>query len=213
MYVLLLGAPGAGKGTQAASISKELSVPHVASGDLFREAINSGSELGQIAKSYYDQGKLVPDAIAIRMVMARLEMDDCHKGCLLDGFPRTVSQAEALDNVFVTEKKGIDRVIYMKVSTGELLRRLSGRWICRNCQTPYHMVTSPPKTSGKCDHCGGELYQRSDDTSETARRRLDVYFAETEPLINYYKKQGKLKEVDGEKSIEAVGQSVSQAIK
>jgi adenylate kinase len=213
LYILLLGAPGAGKGTQAATIVEELSLPHVASGDLFRDAISSGTELGQMAKAYYDRGQLVPDTLAIRLVMARLGEADCAKGCLLDGFPRTVEQAEALDRVFETEKKSIEKVIYIKVSTGELLKRLGGRWICRSCQSPYHIVASPPKTVGKCDRCGGELYQRSDDTPETAKNRLDVYFNQTEPLISYYRRQGKLKEVNGEKSIDEVGQVVVQALR
>lgn len=213
MYVVLLGAPGAGKGTQAGNISKDFSVPHVASGDLFREAMSSGSELGRMAKAHYDRGDLVPDDLAIRLVMSRLNEPDCAAGCLLDGFPRTVEQAEALDKVFAAEGRKIDKVVYIKVSEPELLRRLAGRWICRSCQTPYHMVNSPPKTAGRCDKCGGELYQRSDDTPETAKNRLDVYFRQTSPLISYYRRQGKLKEINGDQSVEQVGKAVESALK
>ncbi len=213
MYVILLGPPGAGKGTQAANISKIFSLAHVASGDLFREAMSSGSELGLQAKAYVDRGELVPDALTIRLVMSRLEQSDCALGCLLDGFPRTTGQAEALDKGFAADNKKVDKVLFIKVSEEELLRRLSGRWICRSCQTPYHMVSSPPKEAGKCDKCGGELYQRSDDTPETAKNRLGVYFRETAPLISYYNNQGKLVELNGDKSIDEVGIDLIAALR
>ena len=208
MHVILLGAPGAGKGTQAVMISKKLGQAHIASGDLFRQEQNSGSELGQIAKSYVEKGMLVPDEVTVKMILGRIAAPDCAKGFLLDGFPRTLEQAKALDVALAEESKGIDLVLYIKVSNDELLKRLSGRWICRNCQAPYNVVEMPPKVAGKCDQCGGELYQRADDNEETARKRLDVYFAQTMPLIEYYTKAGKLVETNGEKGIEEVAQDL-----
>jgi adenylate kinase len=208
LNVILLGAPGAGKGTQAVTISKKLGLAHIASGDLFRKEQESGSELGKIAKSYMEKGQLVPDDVTVRMVLGRIAAPDCVKGFLLDGFPRTLEQAKALDKALAAQGKRIDRVLYIKVSVKELLRRLSGRWICRNCQAPYNIVELPPKVKGKCDRCGGELYQRADDTEETARKRLDVYFNQTMPLIEYYTKSGTLVEVNGEQGVEAVGRDV-----
>jgi adenylate kinase len=208
LNVILLGAPGAGKGTQAVTISKKLGLAHIASGDLFRKEQESGSELGKIAKSYMEKGQLVPDDVTVKMVLGRIAAPDCVKGFLLDGFPRTLEQAKALDKALVAQGKRIDRVLYIKVSVKELLRRLSGRWICRNCQAPYNIVELPPKVKGKCDRCGGELYQRADDTEETARKRLDVYFNQTMPLIEYYTKSGTLVEVNGEQGVEAVGRDV-----
>lgn len=208
LNVILLGAPGAGKGTQAVTISKKLGLAHIASGDLFRKEQESGSELGKIAKSYMEKGQLVPDDVTVKMVLGRIAAPDCVKGFLLDGFPRTLEQAKALDKALAAQGKRIDRVLYIKVSVKELLRRLSGRWICRNCQAPYNIVELPPKVKGKCDRCGGELYQRADDTEETARKRLDVYFNQTMPLIEYYTKSGTLVEVNGEQGVEAVGRDV-----
>lgn len=213
LNLILLGAPGAGKGTQAVTISKKLGLVHIASGDLFRKEQESGSELGKIAKSYMEKGQLVPDEITVKMVLGRISAPDCAKGVILDGFPRTLEQASALDKALAAEGKSIDRVLYIKVSNKELLRRLSGRWICRNCQAPYNIVELPPKVAGKCDRCGGELYQRADDTEETARKRLDVYFAQTAPLIKYYTEAGKLVEVDGEKSVGKVGSDLIAAIR
>jgi len=208
LNVILLGAPGAGKGTQAVTISKKLGLAHIASGDLFRKEQESGSELGKIAKSYMEKGQLVPDDVTVKMILGRIAAPDCAKGFLLDGFPRTLEQAKALDRALKSQGKKIDMVLYIKVSVKELLRRLSGRWICRNCQAPYNIVELPPKIKGKCDRCGGELYQRADDTEETARKRLDVYFNQTMPLIEYYTKSGTLVEVNGEQSVEAVGRDV-----
>jgi len=208
LNVILLGAPGAGKGTQAVTISKKLGLAHIASGDLFRKEQESGSELGKIAKSYMEKGQLVPDDVTVKMILGRIAAPDCVKGFLLDGFPRTLEQAKALDKALAAQGKRIDRVLYIKVSVKELLRRLSGRWICRNCQAPYNIVELPPKVKGKCDRCGGELYQRADDTEETARKRLDVYFNQTMPLIEYYTKSGTLVEVNGEQGVEAVGRDV-----
>jgi adenylate kinase len=198
MNIILLGAPGAGKGTQAAILSKELKLAHIASGDLFRQALGKGTPLGLQAKSYMEKGQLVPNEITIKMVLERIQAPDCQGGIMLDGFPRNVEQAKALDAAFKRENKTIDKAVYIKVSEDELLKRLTGRWICRNCQAPYHEVSSPPRTAGKCDRCGGELYQRADDNTETIKNRLKVFFAETAPLIDYYAKDGKLLEINGE---------------
>lgn len=213
LKVILLGAPGAGKGTQAVTMSKKLGLAHVATGDLFRKEQESGSELGKIAKSYMEKGQLVPDEITVKMLLGRISAFDCAKGFILDGFPRTLEQAKALDQALAVQGKGIDNVLYIKVYNKELLRRLSGRWICRDCQAPYNIVEKPPKVVGKCDRCGGELYQRADDTEETAKKRLDVYFAQTMPLIEYYTKAGKLMEVNGGQGIEAVGKDMIAALK
>ncbi len=208
MYIIFLGAPGAGKGTQAARVAQELKLVHVASGDLFRQALAQETALGLEAKSYMEQGKLVPDEITIKMVMERVSAPDCASGVILDGFPRNLEQAKALDKSLAEQDKAIDKVVYIKVSEEELIRRLSGRWICRNCQTPYNAVDSPPQVAGKCDKCGGELYQRADDTVETVKNRLKVYFTETSPLIDYYTGAGKLLEIDGEGDIEEVNRRI-----
>ncbi|MBI2846472.1 MAG: adenylate kinase [Chloroflexi bacterium] len=201
MKLILLGAPGAGKGTQAERLSRRLGLAHVASGDLFRQAQDRGTQLGLLAKRYMEKGMLVPDEITIKMIEERISAPDCKRGFILDGFPRTVNQAKALDSAMEKRGADIDKVLYIEVSSEELVRRLSGRWICRACQTPYHILSSPPKMAGKCDRCGGELYQRPDDSEETARKRLDVYFSQTTPLIEYYRTQGKLAEVDGQGNI------------
>jgi adenylate kinase len=197
VYIILLGAPGAGKGTQAAMLSDKLNLVQVASGDLFRQALRDETELGLKAKAYMDKGQLVPDEITIAMVLERLAAPDCVNGAILDGFPRNLQQAEALDKALEERSQIIDKVVYIAVLEGELLKRLSGRWICRDCQTPYHEVDSPPKVAGKCDRCGGKLYQRDDDKPETVKKRLEVYFAETSPLIGYYTSAGKLLEING----------------
>ena len=212
MYIIFLGAPGAGKGTQAAIVARELNLAHIASGDLFRQALEQGTDLGIQAKSYMEKGMLVPDEITIRMVLERISAPDCETGVILDGFPRNLEQAKALDEALHEQGKIIDKVVYIKVSQQELLNRLSGRWICRQCQTPYHATNSPPKVWGKCDNCGGELYQRPDDTVETVKKRLEVYFAQTAPLIDYYTKAGKLLEVDGEGDVNEVGRRIVTAV-
>jgi len=212
VYIIFLGAPGAGKGTQAAKVAQELNLTHVASGDLFRQALEQETELGLQAKSYMEKGRLVPDEVTIRMVIERISAPDCESGVILDGFPRNLEQAKALDKSLAEQAKAIDKVVYIKVSEGELIRRLSGRWICRNCQTPYNTVDSPPKVEGRCDKCGGELYQRADDTVETVKKRLEVYFTETSPLIDYYAEAGKLLEVDGEGNIKEVNSRIIGAI-
>jgi adenylate kinase len=212
LYIILLGAPGAGKGTQAVMLAEKLKLVQVASGDLFRQALQQETELGMKAKSYMDKGQLVPDEITIQMVLERLSAPDCEKGAILDGFPRNTQQAEALDKALGQQSKAIDRVVYVMVSEGELLKRLSGRWICRNCQAPYHAIDSPPRVEGKCDRCGGELYQRPDDTVETMKKRLEVYFKETSPLINYYKRAGKLVEIHGEGNVAEINQRIVAAL-
>ncbi len=212
MNVVLLGAPGAGKGTQAEFLAKRLDIPHVASGDLFRANLNAGTRLGLMAKSYMERGVLVPDDVVIDIVLDRIRQPDCAQGVLLDGFPRTQEQAEALDVAMAGEKRQIDVVPYIKVSPEVLLARMSGRVLCKVCQTPYHLVFQPPKVMGRCDNCGGELYQRPDDQMETARKRLDVFFQQTEPLIAYYERRGILRTVDGERSVTQVYDSLVSVI-
>jgi len=201
MNVVLRGAPGAGKGTQASVLRSELGMVHVASGDLFRRALQEQTELGLLAKSYMEKGELVPDDVTISMVLERIRKPDCGVGVLFDGFPRTLSQARALDKKLHGEGRAIDKAVYIEVPEEELVRRLSGRWICRDCQAPYHSVSSPSRVAGKCDACGGELYQRADDKEETVRERLKVFFSQTLPIVDYYDKQGKLLRVDGNQSI------------
>jgi adenylate kinase len=213
MYIIILGAPGAGKGTQADILSQEMNLPHIASGDLFRQALEERTEVGLLAKSYMDKGELVPDEIAIKMILERINQSDCASGCLFDGFPRTLHQAKVLDKALKEQGKTIDKAIYIEVPNEELVKRLSGRWLCRTCQTPYHIINSPPKTPGKCDKCGGELYQRSDDREETVKDRLGVFFAQTIPILDYYKKQGKLIKVNGNLGMQGVAREIISALK
>jgi adenylate kinase len=212
VYVVFLGAPGAGKGTQAAEVAKELKLAHIATGDMFRDAQKKGTKLALEAKTYMDKGMLVPDEITIKMVLERISAPDCVKGVIFDGFPRNLAQAQALDKAMAEQSKAIDHVVYIKVSEEELLKRLGGRWICRQCQSPYHEVASPPKVKGKCDKCGGELYQRSDDVPATIKERLKVFFAQTAPLIDYYSKTGKLVEVNGEGGMDEIKQRILKAV-
>jgi adenylate kinase len=212
MYLVFLGAPGAGKGTQAAIISKTLGLAHIASGDLFRQAVVKGTELGNLVKSYMEKGELAPDEVTIRVISERLNETDCKFGCVFDGFPRTLEQAKALDQTLSNQKKAIDKAIYIDVDSEELLKRLSGRWTCRQCQAVYHEIALPPKIAGKCDKCGGELYQRPDDNEKTIRERLKVYFAQTTPLLDYYKTSGKLIRVDGQLSIDEVTKQIATAL-
>ncbi|HEY68469.1 MAG TPA: adenylate kinase [Thermoflexia bacterium] len=213
MYLVLLGPPGAGKGTQAERLEKELHLPHIASGDLFRENLKRKTELGLLAKKYMDRGDLVPDDVTIAMVRQRLQWPDCDQGAILDGFPRTLAQAKSLDEMLAEMGRRLDGVLYIAVPDEELVRRLSGRWICRRCQTPYHTVFSPPAQKGVCDACGGELYQRDDDKPETVRARLKVYHQQTAPLIDYYRRAGLLVEVDGSGDIETVSTALLKAIR
>jgi len=208
MYITMLGAPGAGKGTQADILSQKMNLPHIASGDLFRQALEEKTKVGLLAKSYMDKGELVPDEITIKMILERINQPDCASGCLLDGFPRTLDQAKVLDKALTEQGKSIDKAIHIEVPNEELVKRLSGRWLCRTCQTPYHTISSPPKTPGKCDKCGGELYQRSDDKEETVKERLSVFFAQTVPILDYYKKQNKLIRVNGDVGIQEVAREI-----
>lgn len=212
LYIVLLGAPGAGKGTQARLLSEALGLAHVSSGDLFRENLSKQTELGLLAKQYMDRGELVPDDVTIRMVMERLSREDCQRGAILDGFPRTVAQAQALDEALEAQGNSVAIVPYIKVGEEALVARLSGRWICRQCQATYHTLFNPPAQPGVCDVCGGELYQRSDDTPETVRNRLKVYFEQTAPLIEYYRSRGVLVEIDGEQEVEQVNRDLEAAI-
>jgi adenylate kinase len=213
LNIIFLGAPGAGKGTQAARVAEEMKLKHIATGDLFRAAQSQDTELARQAKYYMEKGQLVPDEITIQMVLERIAAPDCAGGVIFDGFPRSMGQAEALDKALAEQGKAVDNVVYIKVAEEELLKRLSGRWICRSCQTPYHEVSSPPKVKGVCDKCGGELYQRADDTIETIKNRLKVYFSETAPLIDYYTKAGKLLEIDGEGEMEEIKGRIVASLK
>jgi adenylate kinase len=213
MYIVMLGPPGAGKGTQADILSQEMDLPHIASGDLFRRALEERTEIGLLAKGYMDKGGLVPDKITITMILERVNRPDCAAGCVFDGFPRTLAQAKALDEALRGQGKSIDKAIYIEVPNEELVKRLSGRWLCRTCQTPYHMISSPPKVLGRCDKCGGELYQRSDDKEETVKERLNVFFAQTVPILDYYKKQGKLIRVNGNLGMQEVAREIISALK
>lgn len=213
MYIIFLGAPGAGKGTQAVMLSEKMKLVQVASGDLFRQALQQETALGKKAKAYMEKGQLVPDEITIQMVLERMAEPDVKNGAILDGFPRNLEQAKALDEALAQQSRTIDKVVYIKVSEEELIKRLGGRWICRQCQAPYHEVDSPPKVAGKCDRCGGELYQRTDDNIETVKKRLEVYFKETSPLIDYFQKAGKLLEINGEGNAAEVNQRILAALR
>lgn len=210
MKIILLGPPGAGKGTQAAKLAEKLKVSQISSGELFREHQQNDTELGRLARSYMERGVLVPDDVTIGMMMGWLSDPEQEEGFVLDGFPRTLAQAKALDKS-LEERGGADRVLNIKVSREELVRRLSARFICRQCQAPYHQEFSPPREAGRCDRCGGELYQRDDDKPEAVQKRIQVYTEESEPLVGYYRAAGKLTEIDGEESIEQVGLALLEA--
>ncbi|HUC91463.1 MAG TPA: adenylate kinase [Paenibacillus sp.] len=213
MNILFMGPPGAGKGTQAERIVDTFGVPHISTGDAFRLAMKQGTPLGQKAKEYVDQGLLVPDDVTNGIVRDRLLQDDCEKGFLLDGFPRTLAQAEALDGMLAEMGRRIDHVINLKVDRSLLLARLTGRRICKACGSTYHVLFNPPKQEGVCDKCGGELYQRSDDTEEKVGTRLDEYISKTAPLLAYYEGKGLLREVDGEKEIDTVTSDIVSYLK
>jgi adenylate kinase len=204
MKLVLLGAPGAGKGTQAKKLIEKYGIPQISTGDILRKAVADGTPLGKEAKSYMDKGELVPDSVVIGLVKERLAQDDCKNGYILDGFPRNTSQAEALDKVLAEMNASLDAALSVDVEKDELMKRLTGRRTCKNCQQMYNVYFSPPKKDGVCDKCGGELYQRDDDKEETIRKRLDVYEAQTAPLIEYYRKKGILKSVQGTGSIEDI---------
>ena len=213
LHIVFLGAPGAGKGTQAATVAQDMNLKHIATGDLFRQALSKDTELARQAKFYMEKGQLVPDEITIKMVLERIAQPDCSGGVIFDGFPRTLAQAEALDKALAEQGKAVSKVVFIDVAQGELLKRLTGRWICRACQTPYHEISSPPKVQGKCDKCGGELYQRADDKEETIKERLQVYFKETAPLIEYYRKAGKILEIEGVGEVAEVGRRITGSLK
>ncbi|QBD80107.1 adenylate kinase [Ktedonosporobacter rubrisoli] len=212
MNIILIGAQGSGKGTQAEKLAQVLGVLHVASGDLFRSAIAQGTELGMKAKIYIDRGDLVPDDITVAMVLSRLQEPDCARGVLLDGFPRTLEQAKALDRGLQEADRFIDTAVYLEVPREILLKRLSGRYICRANQHIYNINTRPPKVPGICDLDGSELYQRSDDQGEAVQKRLDIFFNGTFKLLDYYRDEGKLATVNGNQDVEKVHKDLVKAI-
>jgi adenylate kinase len=212
-YIVLLGPPGVGKGTQAEILADKTSLPHVSSGDLFRENMKANTELGKQAKSYMDKGELVPDGVTIAMVKDRLGRADCGEGAILDGFPRTPPQAAALQEMLGDFKGGVDVVPFITAEPKTLIERASGRWTCRSQGHIYHEKFNPPKNDKKCDVDGSELYQREDDKAETVAKRINVYLEQTAPLVEYYRGQGKLVEIDGAQPIEVVTAALLSAIK
>ena len=211
MRVAFLGPPGAGKGTQARDLAQEWRVPHLATGDMLREAVAADSPLGREAKGYMDQGALVPDDVIIRMMGERLAKTDAAQGFILDGFPRTIAQAEALAKLLKDLGQTLETVVYFDVSEPELLRRLTGRRVCRKCGHTYHLVSNPPKRAGVCDACGGELYQRDDDGEATVRKRLEVYREQTAPLLDYYRQRNVLSSVSGEGPVAKIREAIRKA--
>lgn len=212
MRVIMLGAPGAGKGTQAIKIAEKYLIPHISTGDIFRANIKNNTELGQEAKKYMDQGLLVPDELVVDLVVDRVQKDDCQNGYVLDGFPRTIPQAEALDEALANMGQAIDYAINVEVPDENIVNRMSGRRACVACGATYHIVYAPTKEENVCDHCQGELILRDDDKPETVQKRLNVYHEQTQPLIDYYTKKGNLKEVDGTMDIEDVFGSIVQIL-
>jgi adenylate kinase len=212
MKIIMLGAPGAGKGTQAIMISEKYGIPHISTGDIFRANIKAGTELGNKAKSYMDKGALVPDEITIGMLMNRIGEKDCDGGYVLDGFPRTIPQAESLTKVLKAAGGEVDFAVNIDVPDDHIINRMGGRRACTNCGATYHVKFNPPKTEGICDVCGSRLVQRDDDRPETVKNRLSVYHAQTQPLIDYYRKAGVLKEVDGTKDMDSVFQDIVKVL-
>ena len=208
MKIIMLGAPGAGKGTQAKKIADKYQVPHISTGDIFRANIKNGTELGKKAKEYMDQGLLVPDELVVDLVVDRLAQEDCVNGCVLDGFPRTIPQAECLDAALAAKGEAIDYAIDVDVPDENIINRMSGRRACVACGATYHIVHIPTKVEGVCDRCGESLILRDDDKPETVKKRLDVYHAQTQPLIDYYTSKNVLKTVDGTQDMEAVFQAI-----
>lgn len=212
MNIILMGLPGAGKGTQASEIVKKYPIPHISTGDMFRKAIKDETELGKEAKSYMDRGELVPDEVTVGIVKERISEDDAKKGFLLDGFPRTIEQAEGLNSILEELGREIDAVVNIEVPEEELMNRLTGRRICETCGTTYHLVFNPPKVEGVCDLDGGKLYQREDDNPETVANRLNVNIKQSKPILDFYGQQGVLKNIDGSKQIDAVSEDVIQIL-
>lgn len=212
LRTILLGPPGAGKGTQAVKIVEKYGVPHISTGDIFRENIKKGTELGKKAQEYMNKGELVPDDLVIEIATTRLLEDDCKNGFLLDGFPRTVYQAEKLDEFLAAHGSKIDKVLDIAVEKDELVTRLTGRRVCKGCGASYHVVNIPPKKEGVCDVCGGELIQRADDTAETVANRIEVYEAQTKPLIDYYEKAGNIAHIDGATGLDNVFADIVKAL-
>lgn len=212
LRTILLGPPGAGKGTQAAKIIEKYNIPHISTGDIFRENIKKGTELGKKAQEYMNRGELVPDDLVIEIATTRLLEDDCKDGFLLDGFPRTVYQAEKLDEFLAAHGSKIDKVIDIEVGKEELMERLTGRRVCKSCGASYHIVNIPPKKEGVCDVCGGELIQRADDNAETVANRIEVYEAQTMPLVEYYEKAGNIAHIDGATGLDNVFVDIVKAL-
>lgn len=212
LNIILMGPPGAGKGTQAELIKAEFPIPHISTGDMFREAVSNGTELGIEAKRYMDEGKLVPDEVTIGIVKERLAQDDCKEGFLLDGFPRTTVQAKALDEVMDELGKAVEAAINISVPDEVLIERISNRVSCQNCKSVFNLKFNPPKEEGKCSKCGGDLVQRDDDRGETVRKRLEVYNEQTNPLINYYQNKGVLYDFDGYRDASAVFSDIKQLL-
>lgn len=210
--IILLGPPGAGKGTQAARISAEYGIPHISTGDIFRENIKQGTELGKKAQEYMNKGELVPDSLVIEIAEDRLQKDDCRNGFLLDGFPRTVTQAEALDNFLASNGGKIDWVLDLEVEKDVLMKRLLGRRVCKDCGATFNVAGMPPKKEGICDNCGGQLKQRADDTEETVNNRIDVYNNETKPLVAYYERIGNIRHLDGAAGLENVFNEIKRIV-
>lgn len=208
MKIIMLGAPGAGKGTQAKMLADKYGIPHISTGDIFRANIKNGTELGKKAKEYMDHGKLVPDELTCNLVVDRIQQDDCSKGYILDGFPRTIPQAECLDEALKKLGDKIDYAVDVEVPDENIVNRMSGRRACVGCGATYHVVFNPPKQEGICDRCGKELILRDDDKPETVQKRLTVYHEQTQPLIDYYKKQGALASVDGTKDMQEVFEAI-----
>ena len=213
MYILLMGPPGAGKGTQAEKLIREYGIPQISTGDMFRAAVKSGTALGKEAKSYMDKGALVPDSVTVGIVKERLAQDDCKKGWILDGFPRTTAQASALDAILHDLGIQLTAVLDFNVNRDDLVKRVSGRLVCRQCGASFHKEFRPPKQEGVCDNCGGELYQRTDDNEVSVRERLAVYDTSTKPLIDYYKVSGRYYEINGDQSMDKVFADVQAALK
>lgn len=212
MRIILLGPPGAGKGTQAAGIVEKYNIPHISTGDIFRKNIKEGTELGNKAKEYMDQGLLVPDELTVGLVTDRISQDDCKNGFMLDGFPRNVTQARHLDEFLNEAKINLDKVINIEVDKEILVSRAVGRRICKSCGATYHVEFNPPKKEDVCDVCQGELYQRADDNEETVSKRIQVYLDETKPLVDYYSKQGIIADINGQQSIDKVFSDIVVAL-